>query len=89
MRLLARIAAVFVILFGLGILAVMVYLGMHQDSVVFTTPRNWGAVFGGIVFGLVFCVGGLYIWRVDSDGSEKQQTSTQNTSPKTVPAMQG
>lgn len=66
MRLLDRVVGVFFVLFGLGLLVATVHLGMHQDSVVFATPRNWRAVFGGMVMGLGFCAGGLYIWRLDN-----------------------
>jgi hypothetical protein len=47
MRLPARIVAVFFILFGLGMLAVAVYLGMHQDSAIVTRPREWRVVVRG------------------------------------------
>jgi hypothetical protein len=40
MRLLARSVAAFFVLFGLGILVVMVYLGVHQDSVEFLTAHR-------------------------------------------------
>ncbi len=76
MRLLARIVAVCFVLFGLGILVAMAYLGTRQDSVIVTRPRDWRMVFGGIPVGLAICAAGVYLWRVDIDASEDQQTTT-------------
>jgi hypothetical protein len=72
MRVICRVAGIFFLIVGLGLLVMTSVFALHRESVLYS-GQNWKAVAGLAVMASVFLLAGGYLLRTDPEAPDRDQ----------------